>query len=256
VRLLALTCGWLRSDLGLFVAGARGPIRVPVPAFLIDHPHGAAVFDAGLHPDLQRDPAGRLGPLAEWFGVEFAPGEELAARLAAVGFDPARIRWLVVSHLHFDHVGGCGQLPNARLVVQRREWEAGRDAELARASFYDPRDYDLGHAVLAVAGEHDLFGDGRVHCLPTPGHTPGHQSLRVRLDGGEVVLTADACYLRRTLEEGALPPVAHDREAMRASLARLRALRDAGARLVFGHDPELWAALPQAPAEVGSGPDR
>ena len=97
---------------------------------------------------------------------------------------------------------------------------------------------------LLVDGEHDLFGDGRLVCLATHGHTPGHQSLRVRLDGGDVVLTADACYLRRTLEHEHLPAVVYDREAMLASLRRLRALRDGGARLIYGHDAEAWAGVP------------
>src|SRR5262249_56408160 len=129
--------------------------------------------------------------------VQFEPGEEVAARLAAVGIDAGHVPWLITSHLHFDHVGGHGQIPNARLVVQRKEWEAGADADLRAANAYDPRDFDLGHEVLLVDGEHDLFGDGRVVCLPTHGHTPGHQSLRVRLDSGAVVLTSDPCYLRR-----------------------------------------------------------
>ena len=82
------------------------------------------------------------------------------------------------------------------------------------------------------------------------GHTPGHQSLRVRPPAGDVVLTADACYLRRTLEELRLPTVVHDREAMLVSLRRLRALRDGGARLICGHDPECRASVPQAPGEI------
>jgi glyoxylase-like metal-dependent hydrolase (beta-lactamase superfamily II) len=64
------------------------------------------------------------------------------------------------------------------------------------------------------------------------------------------VLTGDACYLRRTLDEMHLPMVVHDAEGMRASLRRLRALRDAGAQIIYGHDPEFWATVPQAPAEV------
>jgi glyoxylase-like metal-dependent hydrolase (beta-lactamase superfamily II) len=72
----------------------------------------------------------------------------------------------------------------------------------------------------------------------------------VRLPKGEIILTADACYLRRTLDRLELPPFAHDREQMLASLRRLRALEDAGARLFFGHDPEQWKSVPQAPRAV------
>jgi len=249
VRLLAFTSGWVTSATANFLAGEEGRLRVPVPCFVIDHPEGAVLFDTGVHPDTVRDPRGRLGWLADFFTVELAAGEDVAGRLAALGIEPARIRWLVLSHLHFDHAGGVAAVPNARIVVQRPEWAAGRDPQLQQRNAYDPRDYDLGHDVLAVDGEHDLFGDGRVVCLPTYGHTPGHQSLRIRLDRGEVVLAADACYLRRTLEALHLPSVVYDREAMLASLRRLRALREAGARIVFGHDPEDWASIPQAPAE-------
>jgi glyoxylase-like metal-dependent hydrolase (beta-lactamase superfamily II) len=245
-----MTCGWLESGLGLFLTGEHGRIEVPVPSFLVLHPRGALVFDTGLHVGTQSDPASRIGALADVFRVRFAPGEELSARLATARVDPADVRWLVTSHLHFDHVGGNAQLPNARWLIQRQEWEAARDAEWRARAFYDPRDYDLGHDRLLVDGEHDVFGDGAVVCLPTFGHTPGHQSLRVRTARGDVVLTADACYLRRTLEEGLLPPTVADPGAMRASLERLRRLRDAGARLVFGHDPDDWARIPQAPAEL------
>jgi len=240
VEVRAMTCGWLEASLGLFVAGQAGRIRVPVPSYLIRHPRGAVVFDTGLHVATQVDPAARIGVMASVFQVSFAPGEELAAQLAALDVDPAAVRWLVSSHLHFDHVGGNAQLPNARWLLQRREWEAAHDAAWRARNFVDPRDYDLGHERVLADGEHDLFGDGTVVCLPTFGHTPGHQSLRVRTAAGDLVLTADACYLRRTLEDGVLPPNVQDADAMRASLARLRALRDAGARLVFGHEPEGW----------------
>jgi len=251
LRLFAMTCGWLTGGAGNFLAGATGRLRVPVPSFLIDHPKGKVVFDSGLHPAVQRDPGSRLGLAAKVFEAEFRPGEEVAARLAALDIDAAKIDYLVNSHLHFDHTGGNETIPNAKLVVQRLEWQAGQDPDLARKNFFDRKDYDHGHELMLVEGEHDLFGDGRVVCLPTYGHTPGHQSLRVRLDSGEVVLTADACYLRRTLEEMHLPSVVYDEEGMRASLRHLRALREAGARIFYGHDPEFWATVPQAPAAVG-----
>jgi glyoxylase-like metal-dependent hydrolase (beta-lactamase superfamily II) len=240
VRVTAMTCGWLTGPRSGFFEGEEGSLRVPVPAYLVEHPRGRVVFDSGLHAETQRDPEARLGRLARVFEVHFKAGEELGARLRGLGRDPARVDFLVASHLHFDHVGGNADLPNATLVIQRREWEAGRDPDLMARNAYDPRNYDLGQPLRLVDGEHDLFGDGRVVCIPTHGHTRGHQSLRVRADSGEIVLTADSCYLRRTLETLHLPGIADDREQMLESLRRLRALRDAGARLLFGHDPEQW----------------
>jgi glyoxylase-like metal-dependent hydrolase (beta-lactamase superfamily II) len=228
----------------LFLDGERGKLRVPVPAFLVDHPKGRVLFDTGLHPQIQHDARARLGTLADVFTAEYAPGEEIAARVAARGVDAARVDYVVLSHLHFDHAGGLATVPNARVVVQRREWDAGADADLSAQLSFARQDYDHGHELVLVDGEHDLFGDGRVVCLPTHGHTPGHQSLRVRLDSGDVVLTADACYLHRTLEHEHLPMLVYDRDAALASLRRFRALRDGGARLVYGHDPDAWPAVP------------
>jgi glyoxylase-like metal-dependent hydrolase (beta-lactamase superfamily II) len=250
LRLYAFTCGYVTGPLGGFLAGLRGRLRVPVPAFLVVHPRGTVVFDSGLHPETQRDAARWLGDLARVFELEFRPGEELAARLRAQDVDPNRVDFLVNSHLHFDHVGGNAALPNATLVIQRREWEAGRDPELMARNAYDPRSYDLGQKLRLVEGEHDLFGDGRVVCVPTYGHTAGHQSLRVRGDAGEVVLAADSCYLRRTLDELHLPGTLHDEAQALASLHRLRALQSGGARIFYGHDPEFWTSVPQAPAAV------
>jgi glyoxylase-like metal-dependent hydrolase (beta-lactamase superfamily II) len=181
--------------------------------------------------------------------VELGPDELVGARLAALGVDAGRIDWLVSSHLHFDHAGGNAQVPNARWVVQEREWQAGRDPEASAANHFDAKDWDLGHDVLRVDGEHDLFGDGSVVCLPTPGHTPGHQSLRVRPGTGPGwVFTADACYTREHMDGDSLSGVVWDPDAMARSLRRLRALRDeGGASVVYGHDAAQWASLPQAP---------
>ena len=244
MKLHPLTCGWLTGPRGGFLEGETGALRVPVLAWLLEHPKGTLLFDAGMHPDVAQDPAARLGRLADVFQSEFASEETVGARLRERGVDPGRVDLLVNSHLHFDHAGGNAEIPDARLVVQRREWEAGADPDLARSNGFASHDYDLGHELELVDGEHDVFGDGSVVCIPTHGHTPGHQSLRVRLEAGEFVLTSDACYLRQTLDELHLPGVIHDREAMLESLLRFRALRDSGARLLFGHDPEQWETLP------------
>jgi glyoxylase-like metal-dependent hydrolase (beta-lactamase superfamily II) len=78
----------------------------------------------------------------------------------------------------------------------------------------------------------------------------GHQSLRLRLNSGEIVLAADACYFCQTLRERRLPRYVLDREAMLASLDQLEALEKGGARIFFGHDPEFWRSVPQAPAAI------
>jgi len=253
MRVYAFSCGWLTGDMAGFLAGTSGRIRVPVPTFFIDHPKGRVVFDAGMHPAAGTDPEGRLGVLSNFFDVELGPAEHVAARLAALDVDAGRVDHLVLSHLHFDHAGGAELLPNAKLVVQRREWEAGADEELAARCSFDTRDYRLGHQVQLVDGEHDLFGDGRVVCLPTHGHTPGHQSLRLRLDdGSEVILCADACYLKRNLDEMALPGVVFDKQGMMASLEKLAALREGGSRMIYGHDPLEWTWVRQAPDQFAA----
>src|ERR1700757_3850429 len=206
VKLYAFTCGWLNGDSPRLMEGGEGDITVPVPVFLIEHPKGRALFDTGLHPDCQHDPAGRLGErLAGLFRIGFQPSEEISARLAAIDRDPGKIDLIINSHFHFDHVGGNALIPNATMLVQRREWEAGVDPDTAMRRGFNPRDFDLGHKLRLVDGEHDVFGDGSVVCLPTYGHTPGHQSLRLRLESGEVVLAAGACSFCRA-PPGRRPP--------------------------------------------------
>jgi N-acyl homoserine lactone hydrolase len=251
IKLYAFTCGTVTGDFGRLMEGGEGDIALPVPVFLIEHPKGQALFDTGLHPDCRYDAPKRLGTrLADLFQIDFKPGEEVSARLEAIDRDPGRINLIINSHFHFDHVGGNALVPNATMLVQRREWDAGMDPDTAARHGYNPRDFDLGHGVRLLDGEHDVFGDGSVVCLPTHGHTAGHQSLRLRLDSGDVVLAADACYFCRTLRERRLPRHVHDRDAMLESLDRLEALERGGARIFFGHDPVFWRNVPQAPDPI------
>lgn len=241
IRIQPMVCGWLEVAAASIVANEPGRFKLPIPSFLIEHPKGRAIFDTGLHRELQRD-SGRLGSLAKVFTVRFQAGEELAAQLTARGIDPARVDYVINSHLHFDHVGGNADVPNAKLVVQRREWEAAANPDQIRRNAYNREDFDLGHQLQLIDGEHDLFGDSGVVCLPTYGHTAGHQSLRVRTDKGEYVLTADSCYMRKVLEEMALPPFAFSYDSMREVIERYRRMERAGVRLIFGHDPAQWKA--------------
>ena len=234
----------------MMLAGKPGKIRFPVPAYVIDHPRGWILFDTGLHPQCQDDARGRLGFMADLFHVEFRPGEDIKSRLEQLDIDADRIDYLVNSHLHFDHTGGNSLIPNAKIIIQQREWEAGQTPEFIKANGYTKADYDHGHLIQKVNGKHDIFGDGRIVTIPTFGHTPGHQSLKVRLDSGDVILTADACYLKETLTNLHLPQLVHSRSEMLDSLLLLRKLQRAGARIFYGHDPEFWAQLPRAPKQV------
>lgn len=248
IRLHAMTCGYLTLPFGFLVEGQEGQISVPVPSYLIEHPKGRVVFDTGLTPLLLSDDKDvqdrELGPLAGHTAVGFRAGEDVASRLRTLDCDPERIDFLVSSHLHFDHVGGNCLVPNARWVVQKREWAAACSPECQHRNHFSPAHYDLGHDRIEADGEYDLFGDDSVVCIPTFGHTPGHQSLRIKLAGGTVVLTADACYMRLSLERMLLPPgFLDDAAAMRTTFERFRALRDSGTQLIYGHDPGLWREL-------------
>lgn len=229
----ALDCGTLRTREGVLVAGgSTDPLEIPVPAWLIRHHAGTVVFDAGLHPGLAES-SESLGRLAAWFEPRLAADGTVGPRLEQHGVDPAGSDLIaIVSHCHFDHVGGLCQLPNARVIVQADEWAAAS----ADDGPYDRRLIELGHDVIAVGGEHDVFGDGTVVCLPTPGHTCGHQSLQVRTAAGPVLLTADACYFRSTLSDGRLPPHGFDLDLQRRTLEWIRRQHAAGTRIVPGHD--------------------
>jgi glyoxylase-like metal-dependent hydrolase (beta-lactamase superfamily II) len=250
LRLYAFTCGELTGAYGGFLEGESGMLRVPVPAYLIDHPKGKALFDTGLNVALRQDAGRLLGARAKDWEIDFPASADIASRLKAIGVDPADIRYLINSHLHFDHCGGNALIPNAVVVVQRREWKAAQNEMARAANVYNPLDFDHGHEVMQIEGEHDLFGDGSAVLFPTYGHTPGHQSLRLKLESGEIVLAADCCYLKQTLDAMRLPPFAYKRELMIETLTRLRAMRDGGARIFYGHDPQFWKTVPQAPEAV------
>lgn len=245
MRLLAFTCGWQTAAL-------RGPdqpaVRVPTPVFLIEHPAGLVLVDSGLHPGVASDAHGRYGEIADQVVFELGPDEDIGSRLRAAGVRAEDIRYLVNTHLHFDHAGGNVLIPQtAELVVHRTEWAAAHDQAEIVANFYFPVDYDDGRPRREVYGDHDLYGDGTIVLFETPGHTPGHMSVRVRLQDDDVALVGDACYFAEWVDSEESPPIGHDKAQELASVRRLRAMRDdEGVRLIVGHDPDVWATVPQA----------
>ncbi len=236
--------GTMTSALGGFLEGEAGELTYPVPIFLIEHPTGLVAIDSGLHPDLAAS-SNRLGVLDGPFRVQLpADGTgTVGPVLEKAGFDPEQVAHVILTHLHFDHVGGLVELPNARLVVQTAEW-AARDDELAISSgAYNPDDLDHDHERSEIDGDHDLFGDGSVTCLLTDGHTAGHQSVRVRTENGTFVICGDCCYLRKTLVDEHLPPFGVDRTRQLVAVRRMAQEQSDGATLIFGHDPEQWETI-------------
>ncbi|HWC09417.1 MAG TPA: MBL fold metallo-hydrolase, partial [Solirubrobacterales bacterium] len=134
--------------------------------------------------------------------------------------------------------------PSVPVFVQQREWVAAHDAGAIKRNFFLARDYDgIDGQVVLVDGDHDLLGDGSVVLLSTPGHTPGHQSVRV---GEGLVIGGDVTHYAAGLDDHRFPVFADDFDAQKASAERLRALRDAGVTVRPGHDPELLAPGPVA----------
>ncbi len=234
MRVQLLDGGWLTAPAALMRRGEpEGPlVRLPVPVYLIESGEQRILVDTGLSPWAAADATAHYGEsdVLGLFGFE----QELGL---AEQVDLDTLTMVVLTHLHWDHAGGLPLLPSAvPLVIQRREWEAGHDRALAEQNFYFPRDYSgEERRVVLVEGDHDLLGDGSIELLLTPGHTPGHQSVRV----GDLVLGGDVAHFAAGLDDHRFPLFGHDHDAQRRSAERLRRLREKGLTVMPGHDPDV-----------------
>ena len=229
-----LDVGWITASAALFHAGedADARLRFPVPAYLIETDTERILIDTGLHPGAARDPVSRYGQVGALFELELARdvGEQV---------DMSTLTRLVLTHLHWDHAGALELVPaSVAIVLQRREWEAARDEAAIARNFLFPCDYAVleDRELTLVDGDHDLLGDGSIELLLTPGHTPGHQSVRI---GEGLVLGVDVAHFASVLDDHRFPSFADDFAAQAASAERLRAMRDAGVRVIPGHDPDV-----------------
>ncbi len=241
MRVERFNVGWITAPAMLYGQGEdpEAKIRFPVPAYLIETERERILVDTGLHPQAIADPEGFYGrPEAGLFGLE--QEQDILAQL-----DVGTLTRVIVTHLHFDHVGGLTLLPpSLPIVMQRSEWEAGRDRDAIARNFLYPRDYDIEERRLTlVDGDHDLLGDGSVVLLRTPGHTPGHQSVRV---GESLVIGADVAHYARTFDDRRFPAFGDDLQAQADSADRLRGLRDGGKTVLPGHDPDVLQPGPVA----------
>ena len=240
MRVTQLELGWISSPAGIWRRDdpLDRRLRFPIPAYLIETEEERILVDTGLHPDAVRDRERRYGSAEALGPVQLEQERSVAEQL-----DLATVTRVVLTHLHYDHAGGLDLLPpSVPVVMQRREWEAAQKREAIARNFLHPVDYAaVADRVVLVDGDHDLLGDGSIELLSTPGHTPGHQSVRV---GERLVIGGDVTHFASGLDDHRFPMFADDHAAQAASAERLRALRDAGVAVRPGHDPDVLAPGP------------
>jgi N-acyl homoserine lactone hydrolase len=248
---------WRRA-LGLGV-GKDAWMPIPIQAFLVEHPGaGLVLIDAGLHPSVAVKPRENFGrvTLLAFRDLQMDAGQAIPAQLRERGLDPSAVRAVVMTHLHVDHASGISEFPGATFLVSRAEWDAAGDQGpthgYVKRQFDHAFDYRLldfeGPDVVSFSGfarSFDVFGDGSLRVVYTPGHTLGHMSVVLRTARGEVLVAGDAMYLRRTLADTHLPYRTEDEHLFRRSLREIRQYADEtpGALIIPGHDWEAWQEL-------------
>jgi glyoxylase-like metal-dependent hydrolase (beta-lactamase superfamily II) len=231
----------------------------PCPVFLLEHPTaGRILIDTGLPGAAAHDPKAGLGAIAaRAYAIRASEEQPLPARLRALGIPRSGIDVVVITHLHYDHAGSLAELDDATVVVGKREWAtAHRGKALMRG--YIPRQFDLAHDFRLVDFDDDsvnsfasfgrsvdLFGDGSVTLVSTPGHTSGHLSVIAKLKDRECLIAGDAIYTRRTLDQGELPLTIADEHNFLRSVREIRAYKQMtpSALIIPGHDAEFFAGL-------------
>jgi glyoxylase-like metal-dependent hydrolase (beta-lactamase superfamily II) len=244
-RVYAFHCGGVRSYRGFYdVIDERATEIVYEPSFffLVEMDGKRILFDTGMNPRLMREDDGDIGVL-------MAESDALVPMLATVGVGLGDLDGVVVSHLHNDHAGGLEYLGgDVPVYVSESELEFAADPPVYQRPFYDREDLEAGTDWVRLSGEFDVLGDGRLTVIPTPGHTRGHQVLKVRLESRTIVLCADASYLADKMRARRLPGVVWNPDELVRSWELLEGIeRDESALLVFTHDLDFRESKPLAP---------
>ena len=247
-KLYVFDCGLLSfEDVSRFsVENHETDVRqMFVPCYLIEHEEGLLLWDAGLPIDI----AGR-GPVDRRPGTWIRYDVSIVDQLASMNLAPADIDYLAVSHMHFDHAGGVEPFAGSTLLIQQAEYEAAFQ-RADQISGYEPPLYSAledSERVL-LNGDHDVFSDGTVRIISTPGHTPGHQVLLVDLaETGPIVLSGDLYHFEESRAWRRVPTFNVDAEQTLASMDKVeRLLEETGATLWIEHNLELANGLRKAP---------
>jgi N-acyl homoserine lactone hydrolase len=247
-----------RKALGLGVPKDQW-VTAPIQCFLVEHPGaGSILIDTGFHASVAVKPRSNLGLLASFLyrDIDMRPEQAAAAQLRERGIEAAHLGTVIVTHLHPDHASAIVDYPDATFLVSSAEWEAAADS--GQRDGYMKRQFDHGfdyrlvdfdsddaNSFSGFARAFDVFGDGSVRLVFTPGHTIGHMSVVLRTAKGEVLVAADAMFLNRTLEQDHLPHFVADEHLFRRSLREIKqyCMETPGAVIIPGHDWEAWQRL-------------
>jgi N-acyl homoserine lactone hydrolase len=242
-RLYVLDCGTnLGKDQSRWSPGVNEgkPIEFSDNCYLIRHTKGLLLWDTGISDAVAAMPNGLVTANG---AIIQSRAKTLAAQLTELGVKPADVTYVAVSHTHGDHVGNIALFPASTVLIQGAEYEwamAGQNKPAFAAT----------QKIEKLAGDHDVFGDGSIMILSTPGHTPGHQSLLVKLPKtGNLVLSGDAVHFQDNWTHKRVPSMNTSKDQTVASLERIaKVLADEKATLWINHDKPQSATLRYAPA--------
>ena len=195
--------------------------------YLIKHSQGWLLWDTGLADTLAAKPEGERP--ADPRAIHWYRPKTLAGQLEQLGVKPSDIKYVAVSHSHPDHTGNVAMFPQSMLLVQKAEYEWPAPS--------GPR-FKPEQPVTQFEGDHDVFGDGSVTLIATPGHTPGHQSLLVKLPKtGAVLLSGDAVHFKDNWDQRRVPSINFNQEQTSASMQRMAdVMAKEKAQLWINHD--------------------
>lgn len=246
-RVFAFHCGGVRSFRGFYDVTDERAIEVvyePAYFFLLEFEGRHFLFDTGMNPRLKRDDDGGLGVL-------MSDEDTLVPLLAKVGVTPADVEGVVISHLHNDHAGGLEYIArDTPVYINEQELTFARNPPVYQRLFFDEEDLRHDTNWVEASGELDVLGDGRLTIVPTPGHTAGHQVLKVRLENRTIVLCGDAAYLTGKMRERRIPGVVWNPDLLVRSWELLEKIeRTESALLVFTHDLDFRETKPHPPLQ-------
>jgi N-acyl homoserine lactone hydrolase len=215
------------------------PMDMAENCYLMHHTQGWLLWDTGVTDAIAAMPDGQAP--ADPRAIYWRRPKTLASQLEALGVKPAEIKYLAISHTHPDHIGNVELFPQAMLLVQKAEYEWPNPLGVGR---FKPE-----HPVTKLEGDYDVFGDGSVTIIATPGHTPGHQSLLVKLPKtGAVVLSGDAVHFKDNWDNRRAPSINTDKDKTLVSMQRIAdVLAKEKAQLWINHDKAQSDSLKKSP---------